>query len=170
METWDLFDSTRQPLFRTHRRGEKIPPGEYHTVIEVWTVDSNKNVLVTLRDPNKEEYPNKWENTGGSALAGESSKQAAVRELHEETGIIAAEDELSLLGTYKEPSAFIDIYLLRRDISISQLTMQEGETVAAKWVTLQQLDTMIDDETLALPTGKRLASVRKAFQKHLDLF
>jgi len=142
--------------------------GEYHIVVEVWTVDSDKNVLVTLRDPTKEEYPNKWENTGGSALAGETSRQAAVRELREETGIIAAEDELSFLGTCQEHSAFVDIYLLRRNIPISQLTMQEGETVDAKWVSIEQLDAMIRDESLALPTGKRLAEVRKIFQKHLD--
>lgn len=50
-------------------------------VVEVWTVNSEKNILVTLRYASKEIYPNKWENSGGSALAGETSKQAAVREL-----------------------------------------------------------------------------------------
>lgn len=168
METWDLFDSTRQPLLRTHRRGEKMNPGEYHIVVEIWTVDSNKNVLVTLRDPSKEKYPNKWENTGGSALAGETSKQAAVRELWEETGIIATEDDLSFLGTCQERTAFVDVYLLRRDIPISKLTMQEGETVDAKWVSIEQLETMIKDESLAFPTGKRLAAVKKSFEKHLS--
>ena len=73
MELWDLYDSNRQPLFRTQLRNQLINPGEYHIDIEVWTVNSNKNLLVTLRDPNKENYPGKWENTGGSVLAGETS-------------------------------------------------------------------------------------------------
>ena len=169
METWDLFDSERQPLLRTHLRGEQMNVGEYHIVVEIWTVDSNKNVLVTLRDPQKEEYPDKWENTGGSALSGEGSRQAAVRELFEETGIIAQEGELSLLGTVQEQSAFVDTYLLRRDICISKLTMQKGETVDAKWISLEQLNAMIEDESLALPTGKRLQTVRKTFLKYLDI-
>jgi len=39
-----------------------------------------------LRHPNKKEYSNYWENTGGSVLSGETSKVGAIRELFEETG------------------------------------------------------------------------------------
>lgn len=168
METWDLFDSNRQPLFRTHQRGQKKTPGEYHTVVEVWSVNSMKNIFVTLRDSSKEMYPDKWENTGGSALSGETSEQAAVRELMEETGIIAAQEELTLLGTCREDNEFYDIYILHRDIPIDHLTMQAGETTDAKWVTLDQLDAMVIDQTLALPVGRRLSFVRKEFQKYFD--
>ena len=168
MEIWDLFDSNRQPLFRTLQRGSKKKPGEFHTVVEVWTIDRAKNILVTLRDPSKEMYPDKWENTGGSALSGETSLQAAVRELQEETGIIATQEELTLLGTCREDEAFFDIYILHRDIPANLLTMQAGETVDAKWVTLNQLDTMISDQTLALPVGRRLSYFRKQFQDFLE--
>lgn len=169
METWDLFDGARQPLHRIHRRGEPIPPGAFHIVVEVWTINSRRQVLLTLRDPAKDEYPNKWENTGGSALAGETSRQAAIRELYEETGIVAAEDELCLLGTYPETSAFVDIYALCRDIPLSELRLQPGETVDAKWVSLVQLESTILDASLALPTGRRLAAVKEAFLEQLAL-
>lgn len=168
METWDLFDSNRQPLLRTRKRGLDKTPGEYHIVVEVWTVNSAKNILVTLRDSNKKLYPNKWENTGGSALAGETSRQGAVRELVEETGIVAQPEELTLLGTQQGDSAFYDIYILHRDIAIEQLTMQPGETTAAKWITLQQLETMIADQTLAYPIGVRFNHVKTAFLNFLD--
>lgn len=168
MEIWDLFDDSRHALGRTHRRGDPLQPGENHVAAEVWTVDSRKNILVTLRDPQKETYPNKWENTGGSALAGETSRQAAVRELREETGIIASQEELVFLGTFSKPPEFVDVYLLRRDIPVSELILQPGETVDAKWVTLDELDAMIQDESLALPTARRLAAVREAFRSCLD--
>ena len=90
MELWDLFDAGRRPLVRTHPRGTPCAAGEYHIVVSVWTLDSRDNFLLTLRDPAKESYPNTWENTGGSALAGETSRAAAVRELAEETGILAS--------------------------------------------------------------------------------
>lgn len=169
MENWDLFDIQRRPLHRTCRRGEILNPGEYHMDVEIWTVDRNQNVLLTLRDPRKEAYPDKWESTGGSALAGETSRQAAVRELHEETGILAAEEELTYLGTHLEHTAFMDIYLLRRDIPISQLTMQDGETVDAKWVTLAELETMIADHSLALPIGEHFETVKECFHRQLGL-
>ena len=76
MELWDLFDNGRNPLGRTHRRGTPTTPGEYHVVVSIWTADSSGNFLLTLRDPAKESYPNHWENTGGSALAGDTSRAA----------------------------------------------------------------------------------------------
>ena len=82
--------------------------GEYHIVVEVWTVNNDGEILLTLRHPDKKEYPNFLENTGGSTVAGETSREGAVRELFEETGIVAAENELFYLGTNIGKAAFID--------------------------------------------------------------
>lgn len=101
MEKWDLFDEKRQPLNRTHNRKDIMISGENHIVVDIWTVNMENEILVTLRHPDKKEYPNFWENTGGSVLAGETSKAGAIRELFEETGIIANENELYFLGTKK---------------------------------------------------------------------
>src|SRR5690554_4967672 len=145
MEKWDLYDKNRKPLNRTHARGTEMVIGENHIVVDIWTVNSDKEILLTLRHPDKQIYPNFWENTGGSVVTGETSRLGATRELFEETGINAKEDELVLLGTKKEETAFVDTYIVRKDISISDLTMQEGETVDAKWVTIDKLDEMIDN-------------------------
>ena len=163
VELWDVLDGERRALNRTHERGKPIPPGEYHTVVSVWTVDSRGNILLTLRDPGKEVYPNRWENTGGSALAGETSRQAAVRELAEETGIAASQDELTLLRTLRTGDAFCDYYAIHKDVPLSELTLQPGETVDARYVTLAELDAMIADESLAKPIGEQLALMRAEF-------
>lgn len=168
MEIWDLFNEDREPFNRVHERGQNLSSGEFHIDVEIWTVNSNKDVLLTLRDPQKENYPNKWEATGGSALSGETSTQAAIRELSEETGIIAEENELSFLGTCKEGSALVDVYLLRSDIQLSELTMQEGETVDAKWVSLEKLDDMVEDESIALPIGEHFKTIKESFQNQLE--
>lgn len=167
MEYWDLHDKNRTPLGRTHKRGDEIANGEFHIVVEIWTVNSKKEILTTLRDSSKIDYPNKWECTGGSILAGETSRQGAVRELHEETGIIAKEDELIILGTYIETSAVVDIYMLHRDIEIENLVMQEGETVDAKWNTVEEILEIINDKTLAFPLGHRFKNVEDAFLANL---
>ncbi len=168
MELWDLYDENRQALGRTHRRGEELKDGENHTVVAIWVVNSRQEILMTLRHPEKEEYPNKWENTGGSALAGESSKEGAVRELFEETGIRVTEEDLFLLGTTKESTAFVDLYVTRKDVSLSYLIMQEGETVGAKWVSLEELDQHIQDGSLAKPIGERLLPYREKFVAFLE--
>ena len=167
MEEWDLFDEKRQSLNKTHNRQDKMIIGEYHIVVDIWTVNINNEILLTLRHPDKKDYPNLWENTGGSALAGETSKVGAIRELYEETGIIANENELVFLGTKKQKTAFVDTYLVRKNYKISELTMQEGETVGAQWVTLDKLDEMIESGAIALPVAERLAPLRKIFEDFL---
>ncbi len=168
MELWDLYDSQRNPLGRTHRRGTPCARGEYHVVVSVWTVDAQNNVLLTLRDPAKESYPNHWENTGGSALAGETSLSAAVRELEEETGILATGDELILVGSETTRDTFVDHYLLRRDLPLNEVRLQPGETVDAKWVSLAELDAMIADLSLAKPIGEQFKEIRDRFLHFLQ--
>lgn len=164
MEKWNLYNEERQPLNRTHNRPEPMTMGEYHVVVSIWTVNSQNEILTTLRHPQKDKYPNFWENTAGSVLAGETSKQGAVRELFEETGIKVNEEELYFLGTKKEKTAFVDVYMVRKDVKREELVMQEGETVDAKWVSLETLDQMIEAREIAEPVGIRLAHFREKFE------
>ena len=95
--------------------------------------EQQEEILVTLRHPAKETYANCWENTGGSVLAGETSRQGAVRELKEETGIGVSEEELMLLGSVRGISAFYDFYVVRKDVELSDIVLQENETADARW-------------------------------------
>lgn len=54
MELWGPFDGERRPLYRARERGKPLAPGEYHALVSVWTLDSRKNMLPTLRDPCKD--------------------------------------------------------------------------------------------------------------------
>ena len=167
METWDLYNQDRQPLGLTHNRKDPMRADQYHIVASVWTVNNNNEILITLRHPDKKEYPNYWENTAGSVLAGESSRAGAERELFEETGIKAQSDELVYLGTRREESAFIDSYIVRKDVPFNDLKLQEGETAAAQWISLAQLDQMMDSGSIAQPVAERLAPLRTSFEKFL---
>ena len=93
----DIYDARRQRTGRVHRRGEPLQKGEYGLVVCVWVSDGAGRLLLTKRAPEKESFPNAWENSGGSAWAGETSRQAIARELREETGIRAGEEEFLLL-------------------------------------------------------------------------
>lgn len=168
MELWDLYDENRQPLGEVHNREDCLRTGEYHIAVSVWTVNSRGEILLTLRHPGKKEYPNYWENTAGSVITGETSTQGAVRELFEETGISALEKELLFLGTENEPTAFVDSYILKKDMSITDLKMQAGETVAAKWVSIEELDELIAAGSIALPVAKRLERIRGKFEDFLQ--
>jgi 8-oxo-dGTP pyrophosphatase MutT (NUDIX family) len=154
-EYWDLYDDDREPLGRTIQRGKMTSLcGEYHVVVMIMTMNTHGQLLCTLRSPDKATYPNLWEVTAGSAIAGEDSLTAAKRELFEETGIVAG-DELEFVQTVKENSAFIDCYFLRRDVEISQIRLQDGETVKAKWVGKTEFENMIAQKKMAFPVARR---------------
>ena len=164
MELWDLLDKNRKPLGMTHPRGRQypMPPNTYHTVVTVFTVDASNRILLTLRAPTKGMYPNYWEFTGGSGIAGEDSLTSAHRELWEETGIDCPPEELISLGTLREPSAFMDCYLCRLDKAGEDVTvtLQEGETVDFQWVALREMETMIHKGLIPPPCAMRYGFVK----------
>ena len=155
MEMWDLLDSDGNSLGIKHARGETLPKGTYHRTVEIFTVNSQGRLLVTLRDPNKETYPDMWEFTGGSVITGEASMTAAIRELQEETGIAKTADEMIFLMTNTGHTALMDIYLTFCDMEISELTLQPGETVDAKWVTFGKFEEMIANGEVPEPVYRR---------------
>lgn len=141
MEYFDLYTSSRQPLGRRVLRGAPIPHGEYHIVVQVMTINRSGNILLTQRVPQKTSG-GKWECSGGCAVSGETSRQAAVRELFEETGIRADENELFMEWTLTTDSMLRDFYVLVKDVPLSKLRLQTTEVCAAKWVSLERLYEM----------------------------
>lgn len=168
-EKWDLMNADRVSLNKTHTRGTPLKKGEYHLVVEIWTFNSNGEILLTLRHPEKEAYPNYWENTGGSALAGETSIEAAVRELEEETGITASPDELIFIDSVRAVTAFHDIYLLKKDWPLTDIKFQDGETVDAQWVSLDQMDVLMLSKKIAPPITRRFQAYRQCFIEKLTV-
>lgn len=164
MEYWDLYDKNRNPLNKVCQRGIPLNDDEYHIVVSVVTINSQKEILITHRDPSKKIYPNMWEITAGSVISGESSRNAALRELFEETGIKAFDNELinidTVMGTTKGRYSFVDIYMVKKDIEIKKLKMQPGETTAAKWVSFSKFDEMANEGKIASSSVKRFGIIR----------
>lgn len=137
MEWNDVYDADRRPTGRRRLRGEGFAAGEYGLAVCVWVYDGRGRILLTQRAPQKS-FPLTWENSGGAAQAGESSRTAVRRELFEETGIIADESEFEFMETTRSDCFFFDHYFLLRSTPIEQIVLQPGETVDARWVTLDE--------------------------------
>ena len=161
MEYWDLYDSERKPLGRTHLRGDKFEDGEFYVCCEIWVMNSEGCFLTTKRHPDKK-AGNQWEFTGGGTLAGETTLKSAVRELSEETGISVSENELQLLTTYAHKNYFQDIFLLKKDVDLKDIVLQPDEAVDVKWASDEELQRMID-------SGEFVYSVCKRYGLYKDL-
>lgn len=158
-EYWDIYDKNRVFQNRTIRRGDPFQPGEYYVSCEVWFQNSKGELLVTLRHPDKK-AGGLWEFVGGGVLAGETTARAAVREVQEEIGLSIAEKELSLLFTHQQKNYFMDIYLVKKDVDIPALTLAPDETVDAKWVSQEELQTMIEAQQVVWSVSQRYALFR----------
>lgn len=140
MELWDVYDADRNPTGRTMVRGGVRRPGELHLVIHVCIFDARGRMLIQQRQTFKEGWPNLWDITvGGSALAGENSRQAAEREVREELGL-----KIDLRGarphlTVNFEAGFDDIYLIRQDLDERALVLQPEEVQRVRWATREEI-------------------------------
>ncbi|MEZ4772491.1 MAG: NUDIX domain-containing protein [Bacteroidia bacterium] len=147
MELWDVLDENRQKTGKTIVRGEALNPNEYHLVVFAFIRNSQGKFIISKRTPNKTS-PNKWEVTGGSALAGDDSITAVKREVKEELGIDLT-DEGVLIRSVKhnsECSYFSDIWLFEEDIDMEAIVCQPEEVSEARLATKEEIYSLVKED------------------------
>lgn len=148
MEIVDKFNNKRQPLNKTSERYERID-GEYKLSMHVWIQNDKGEFLIQKRSPSKKVFPNFWSITGGGVDSGESTLDTVFRECKEELGIIAEEKNLELILSFKRKADFVDIYLLKHNIELKDIIMQEEEVTDVKWVSINEIKNMIENNEFA---------------------
>ena len=143
MELWDLYTANREPIGRTHIRGEKMPDGCYHLVVHVWIKNSKGEYLISQRSANRPTFPLMWETVGGSVLAGEDSLAGAIREAKEEVGLDFLPEAGRLLFTKVRSiySDFIDVWLFHYDEKTAP-RVSTDEVAQSKWMTREDIDAL----------------------------
>ncbi len=167
MELWDVYDERRNKKPYAHERGKPLADGDWHLVVEVWTATPEGKLLMTLRHPDKQ-FGNLWECTGGSALQGEDSLTAVRRELEEETGLRMGENQPTLLCTTLHHHSIVDTYVIRLPFTLSDIVLQEGETVDARLVDLDWLEDPANEAFLPEPVLERLQTARPLLRRFLS--
>ena len=120
--------------------------GDYHIVVHVWIKNSRGEYLITKRAPHKG-WPNMWETTGGSALSGDDSITAALREVREETGLILDPKCGRIIHSYVRRDSFVDVWLFEEDHELSEVTLCENETTDKMYADAEKIKEMIDEGT-----------------------
>ncbi len=147
MEIWDAYDGIFHKIpGMSLIRGKPIPEGCFHLVCEIIVRHEDGTYLLMQRDK-KKHFGGMWEaSAGGSALQGETPLECAVRELREETGILS--DHLTEIGRvlHREHQTIYVEYLCHTNTDKNHVVLQEGETSAFRWVSLQELRHMPRNE------------------------
>lgn len=134
MEKWDAYDVNRNKLDFLLTRGEKIPDGAYYISVHIVYYNSKGEILVQRRSDTKEVFPSLWAYTGGAAQAGETSLEACMREGEEEMGFPINPDDAELIISFRFMKSFNDVYLVKTDVGIEDVHVQESEVAEAAWL------------------------------------
>jgi 8-oxo-dGTP pyrophosphatase MutT (NUDIX family) len=142
-EKWDLYTKDRQKTGLKHVRGNAIPNGYYHIVVEVWTIIDHKRILLTKRHPDKP-YGLLLECTGGSILSNEDSMKGAIREIKEEIGLVITEWDLEKVMEYMNEDTIYDVYMnYQSEDCVKRIKLQEEEVVDKMIVTYKEFSNLI---------------------------
>lgn len=124
------------------------------TGVLVWRENNGKiEILLQLRSDH-----NKWGLLGGGIELGESYQLCAVRELHQESGLVTSEDKLKLLGVYAGPAHVsvhpngdvvyhtVVLYALKyEDTALDTEAEISSETRKLGWLTLPEIRALLED-------------------------
>lgn len=121
--------------------------GLWHRSVHVWIINDKGQILLQKRCSDKNFFPNFWDcSFAGHIDAGEDSATAALREGKEELGIDLTKDQLQFLFTIKEElvwqdiksNEFVDVYLLKSNITEKSLSFQAEEVETAKFFDIKE--------------------------------
>lgn len=149
MEYLDILDEKGNKTGEVKSYDEAHQKGLTHMAVHVWFVNSNGEILIQKREKNRVAYPGYWDiSASGHVSAGESSLEAAQKETREELGVACEEGDFKYLFTLEEHivinngtyinNEFQDVFLVQKDISISDIKFTDGEVEAVKFVSLEE--------------------------------
>ncbi len=135
MEYWDIYDKNKQRTGRQMKRNDWcLQDDEYHLTSLGVVGRPDGTFLITKRAMTEQWGPGMWEVPGGGVRAGEESREGAVREIREETGLDVSGCGDGYLFTYhrenpgKGDNYFVDVYLFLLDFDESDVHLLKEET------------------------------------------
>lgn len=140
-EVWDILDEKGNKTGRIMNKGI-VPEGFYHQGADVWIINSQNKILIQKRSPQKKNSPSVWAMTGGSVIKGETSLETIERETKEELGISLNMKEINLVKQYKTGTVWLDTYLIKQDVDLKDIAMQEEEVCEVKWATYKEIEEL----------------------------
>ena len=149
MELLDVFDENGNFIGVSKPRQKVHEEGLWHKIACVFIINSKGEVLMQKRSEFKMTNPNGWTcSASGHVDAGENALTGALRELKEEIGVKAKEDDLKHIGTVFENyftcgfkvRHISEVYLMYKDIKVDDLVYQEEEVAGAKYFKIDEVE------------------------------
>lgn len=152
-EVFDVVDEHDRVL-RQATRGEVHRNGLLHRAVHVFAINKRGDVLLQQRSMLKDAHPGEWDSSvSGHLDSGEDYDSAAVRELEEEMGMIAAQppQEISRIAPCANTGwEHVRLYCVRHD---GPVRFPAAEIEAAMWFPPSLIDSWLAARPEDFATG-----------------
>jgi len=118
----------------------------WHPTVNVWILNSNREVLLQHRGKEVELHPDTWDVAIGTHVRpGEDPTDAAVRCLQTELGVTVTKDQIRHLFNIQSVNPIQNgkmhrtlghVFLLKRDIPLEQFSYDQSKIVELAWKPL----------------------------------
>lgn len=150
----DIVTETGEPTGKVALKSEAHKNGWFHNTIHLWLYTVKGEILLQQRSHKKDIYPLLWDvSAAGHIDAGESFESAAIRETHEELGLLLNPENLNKIGVNKHVSTYANgiiqdnefhhVFIAELNVVIEDLTPQEEEVEALKLVTFNEFKLLL---------------------------
>ena len=132
MEQFDILDINGNPMGLKADKGTQLKEGQYYLGVHVYIYNSFGEFLLQQRSYNKAFLPGGWDVVLEHVIAGETSKEAALRGIAEEVGLCVLEGNLNLVKRFVWEDHIVDVYFVKADFNVNDLKLQSREVIGAK--------------------------------------
>ena len=151
----DIVTETGEPTGKVALKSEAHKNGWWHNTIHLWLYTTKGEILLQQRSYKKDIFPLLWDvSAAGHIDAGESIESAAIRETHEELGLLLNQEELKKIGIHKHASTYANgtildnefhhVFVAELKIDVNDLTPQVEEVEALKLVSFKELKALLN--------------------------
>ncbi len=154
MEYIDIINEEGEATGLVESRADVHKKGLWHRTVHIWLINDNKEILLQKRSLNKESHPGLWDiSCAGHVSSGETSHEAALKELEEELGILALEEDLEFLfsqrmsftqnnGKYID-NEIHDTFRLLKNVNIKEIRIQEEEIEEVEYISFEIFEDLV---------------------------
>ena len=165
MELLDVYDENGNVTGKVVERGSKttcLNSNEHIAVGVIYIENSNGEFLMQKTSLEK---GGEYSSTGGHIVSGETPLLSIKREVFEELGINIEKEEIEELGflCYDKPLRFM--FYLKKDIDINDVKVQKEEVEFVKYMSIDEINNLIDNELITKSHGIIFKEVLKYLEK-----
>ena len=166
MEFLDVLTENGTRSGEIATRKEVHEKGLWHRIALVAVINSENKILMQQRSATCKKFPLLWDLAMASHVqSGEDSITTCVREINEEIGLQieykAQVKDFRFITSFRNhheydevggkhliENQYYDLFVLRKDIDLSELTYNDGEVSDAKWVTYTEIQKLLNNNQL----------------------